>query len=76
MDTLISLLFAFLPIGLAPIAGLFVVIWELYKDEKRAKEKATVPVMETPEQLYTKCCYCPMYATCTKGIDEVRECKR
>lgn len=76
MDTLISLLFAFLPIGLAPIAGLFVVIWELYKDEKRAKEKATVPAMETPEQLYTKCCYCPMYATCDKGIDEVRECKR
>ncbi len=38
---------------------------------KKHTPKVTV---ETPEQTYEKCCYCPHYATCTKSLEEVIKC--
>ena len=38
---------------------------------KKHTSKATI---ETPEQTYAKCCYCPHYATCTKSLEEVIKC--
>lgn len=33
------------------------------------------PAQETPEQLIRrKCCNCPAFSICTKGIEELMEC--
>lgn len=38
------------------------------------KAKPQTVAIETPEQTYEKCCYCPYYTTCTKSLEEVIKC--
>lgn len=38
------------------------------------KAKPQTVAIETPEQIYNKCCYCPDYVTCTKTFEEVIKC--
>jgi hypothetical protein len=49
----------------------FAVVWIT---DNMPKSKPNTVTALTPEQLYTKCCYCPHYKTCTKSYEEVIEC--
>ena len=59
---------------LALIVGVvgFAVVW--ITDNMPKSKHITPTSTVTPEQLYTKCCYCQHYATCTKTLEEVIEC--
>jgi hypothetical protein len=49
------------------IVGIIIMAYE-------PKAKPQTVAIETPEQTYEKCCYCPHYATCTKSLEEVLKC--
>lgn len=65
-------------IGMGCIAAFFCVcglIEEILTHRHNKKHTETQPVVETPEQLYHKCCYCANFKKCAKGLEEVVICK-
>ena len=58
----------------ALIASILLSIIAFVLMTEKPAEVATTIEEPTPEQLYTKCCYCPHYAACTKTLEEVIKC--